>query len=241
MEWRLPTQFSTASESAAELYTHSLSRSPSGSHSSFLETSIGLATLILVHQLRLGNSVEKTGGNHSHNNARTDGSEQQPEETAKSRRSSSKDWSTCAHLIKHAIRTALEEALDDDGCEVLYGRAGLLYSLLFLRSELSSPTTTPRDEDPVARLIEPICSDDNIRALIDDIVRRGRVGAESYVEALQGEERDRAPPLMWRWHGKRYLGAAHGVGRHTFLSHLTCIRPGLKASSLSFAQLESSK
>lgn len=215
MEWRLPSQFSKA-DSTSDLYTNTLSRSPSGSHSSFLETSIGLATLILSHQLRLGHkdhasSSSNLGGTSDGSNTHDPASEQ-PERT---RRISSKDWSTCAHLIKHALRVALEEALDDDGCEVLYGRAGLLYSLLFLRSELvlASEAGSKEREDPVVKVIEPLCSDENIRALVNDLVTRGQFGAEVYKEALKGEERDRAPPLMWRWHGKRYLGAAHGVGR----------------------------
>ncbi len=204
MELRLPTQFAT-SQPPAELYTHSLSRSPSGSHSSFLETTIWLTTLILVDQMRLSIAGDNSPGASTHTHA-----PEQPVDTAESRRMSSKDWSICSHLIKHAVRVALEEAVDDDGCEVLYGRAGLLYSLLFFRSELS---TNSHPEDPVAQIIEPLCSDENIRSLVDDIVARGRVGAQSYAETLEGEERDRAPPLMWRWHGKRYLGAAHGIGR----------------------------
>ncbi|KAH9949671.1 hypothetical protein B0H21DRAFT_777121 [Amylocystis lapponica] len=157
----------------------SLSTSRSGSHVSFLETGVGPATLTLVCQLR---------------------SHAQDAETP------STAWEGCAQLLDGALQVAAQEDVDEDGCEVLYGRAGLLYALLYLRSELASAGAA-RGRDAIAQL----CGDANVQALVDDIVARGELGAESYRGELEGDERRVAPPLMWSWHGKRYLGAAHGV------------------------------
>lgn len=51
-------------------------------------------------------------------------------------------------------------------------------------------------------------------ALVDEIVARGRRGAKSYSGEARTHDKNslRAPALMWSWHGKRYLGGAHGVG-----------------------------
>ena len=32
------------------------------------------------------------------------------------------------------------------------------------------------------------------------------------IDELEESEKEKAPPLMWKWKGSRYLGAAHGVG-----------------------------
>lgn len=119
-------------------------------HVSFLETSVGNATLLLERGL----STEP-----------------------------------CTTLLQQALSLATEErVIDDDGCEVLYGRAGLLYAFLRLRSLSPSPL----------RLV----SEGNIRALVESIIHRGKLGASVL---------KRGPPLMWSWHQKRYLGAAHGA------------------------------
>ena len=52
-----------------------------------------------------------------------------------------------------------------------------------------------------------------VSAFVHDIVARGKVGARLYKGELRARDRELAPPLMWSWHGKRYLGGAHGVGQ----------------------------
>lgn len=69
--------------------------------------------------------------------------------------------------------------------ELLYGRAGYLYALLFVGSLVPGAL----DE----RLIEQ-----QVLAILD-IGRRG-------------SRQDGSPaPLMFTWHGKHYLGVAHGL------------------------------
>ncbi|KAK0450411.1 lanthionine synthetase C-like protein [Desarmillaria tabescens] len=97
-------------------------------------------------------------------------------------------------IIQSAIQSVVKESShdtwDDDGCEALYGRAGLLYGLLRLR----------KNELVSARDIELVVS---------SIMTRGRFGASVYRDSIPSQQQ--SPALMWSWHGKRYLGAAHGV------------------------------
>ncbi|KAI0763935.1 hypothetical protein BD413DRAFT_483226 [Trametes elegans] len=178
-----------------------------GNHVSYLETSIGPATLILVRQLRLRQNPDS----YAHKHARRGKLDSEVLEELELQET----WRTAEDLISDALELATGEALDDDGCEVLYGRAGLLYSLLLLRSELlvtvSYLTHAGKPRDRVVRELETLSSDENIQALVDDIIARGELGAKLYAQHLDESERPKAPPLMWRWHGSRYLGAAHGL------------------------------
>lgn len=70
--------------------------------------------------------------------------------------------------------------------ELLYGRAGYLFTLLFLRSEVSP--------DLVASTL--------VRRVVGTILESGR--------NMSREVGSRAP-LMWAWHDKVYYGAAHGL------------------------------
>lgn len=70
--------------------------------------------------------------------------------------------------------------------ELLYGRAGYLFTLLYLRAEVgvdSVPSTL-------------------LRRVVDSILQSGR--------DMSREVGSRAP-LMWAWHDKVYYGAAHGL------------------------------
>ncbi|EOX92027.1 hypothetical protein QUC31_003426 [Theobroma cacao] len=69
--------------------------------------------------------------------------------------------------------------------DLLYGRAGFLWAALFLNKHLGKETV-PSD------VLMPI---------IDAILAGGRTGASDHP----------ACPLMYRWHGTRYWGAANGL------------------------------
>ena len=70
-------------------------------------------------------------------------------------------------------------------------------------------------KDPLVRTLGQLCSDKNIHVIIYDIIARGKLGASRYKQELRTtRDKELAPPLMWSWHGKRYLGGAHGVGTH---------------------------
>jgi len=69
--------------------------------------------------------------------------------------------------------------------DLLYGRAGFLWGALFLNKHLGEESV-PKD------ILIPI---------IDAVLAGGRAGASDIKDC----------PLMYRWHGTRYLGAANGL------------------------------
>lgn len=71
--------------------------------------------------------------------------------------------------------------------EVLYGRSGFLYALLFIRSKIVDSYE--------------IIYDDLIRSTVNSILQSGQ-------ECAQRENSD--VPLVYYWHQKGYVGAAHG-------------------------------
>lgn len=159
-----------------------------GARTSFLGTAVGSATLYLL--ARLDSSAETTAGSAA---------------------------PFCISLLHQAIQISALPAPEADptpgnDCEVLFCRAGLLYALLALRRATRRAGVAPAKIEGLAE----ITADDVLQRLVDDIVARGRVGAVEYARGVDG--RGKLPGLMWSWHGKRYLGGAHGVG--TFLPHL---------------------
>ena len=199
------------------LASDALSIPTSGSKVAFFDTSVGPATLVLLYQL--------------HHLASASASPPRPP-------FSHRTCARCAALLSSALRVALALAPPpatadaEDGCELLYGRAGLLCALLLLRAALHK--YTPGAQTPHARrpsdaplsalraLVCPLTSSQALRPLVDGIIARGQAGAARFAQELEprggvgvgvggGSETPR-PALMWSWHGKRYLGGAHGVG-----------------------------
>eukprot|EP00523_Entomoneis_sp_CCMP467_P002357 CAMPEP_0168753632 /NCGR_PEP_ID=MMETSP0724-20121128/19048_1 /TAXON_ID=265536 /ORGANISM="Amphiprora sp., Strain CCMP467" /LENGTH=457 /DNA_ID=CAMNT_0008802011 /DNA_START=6 /DNA_END=1379 /DNA_ORIENTATION=- len=89
--------------------------------------------------------------------------------------------------------------LSPNECEVLYGRAGAIHAILFLRREL-------HDENLGSSLVLNLAC---------DIIEQGKKVARQ-VSNL-------GFPLLWRWHDKFYLGAAHGLAG--ILQTLLCLNP----------------
>jgi len=149
---------------------------------SFLETDVGVSTLLLLH------IIEGSSSNVI-------------------------DWRHCIQLFRNPIEQMLSKRSDDDGCEVLYGRAGFLYALLLIRSALrhyADSIESAPFPDNFRESIERLTSDANIRTIVEMIIDIGREGALKYAADVAGMGL-MIPPLMWVWHGKRYLGAAHGA------------------------------
>lgn len=155
-----------------------------GTQVSFLETGIGIVTLaILRYRNQADSSLEKY--------------------TA---------------VLDCALRNIVDEdnhpsTANDDGCEVLYGRAGLLYAFLLLRNACHQGLF---DDLPAefARQLNQLVAVDNLQLITDSIIVRGRRGSRWLREELGATTKtgQTVPPLMWSWHQKRYLGGAHGVG-----------------------------
>ncbi|XP_054152895.1 lanC-like protein 2 [Oppia nitens] len=74
--------------------------------------------------------------------------------------------------------------------EVLYGRSGLLYSLLFVRKYIEHS--------------DQYITDDDIRSVVNTIIQSG------LKTAIKDKVNDKCP-LMYYWHEKVYIGAAHGL------------------------------
>lgn len=159
-----------------------------GTRISFLETSIGIVTLAI---LRYRNQAGSSSGDN---------------------------WAGYMSVLDCALRNIVREdahssTADDDGCEVLYGRAGLLYAFLLLQNALRQGFFNDLPPD-FARQLNHLVTMDKLRLITDSIIVRGRRGSRWLREELETamKTEQTAPPLMWSWHQKRYLGAAHGVG-----------------------------
>ncbi|KAI8540833.1 hypothetical protein RHMOL_Rhmol08G0015500 [Rhododendron molle] len=69
--------------------------------------------------------------------------------------------------------------------DLLYGRAGFLWAALFINKHLGQDTV----------------HNDLLTPIVEAVLAGGRAGASD----------NTASPLMYRWHGTRYWGAAHGL------------------------------
>jgi len=105
-------------------------------------------------------------------------------------RSSSDEVQKTATRLEQTL-TAATAQLAPGECEVLYGRAGSLHAILFVRTYGGLPNF---GQHLVPRLLQEILQE----------------GTKNSTASLV---------LMWSWHGKAYLGAAHGVAGilHTLL------------------------
>lgn len=188
---------------------HALSIPTSGSKVAFLDTSTGPATLILLYQLHHFASLSSTS-------------------TAKNKGLPPFDKSTvtsAANVLFAATIVALQPVaaaeLPEDGCELLYGRAGLLHALLLLHQAYHSTHAADHLADgntlhgQVASAVKQLIGHLILKKLADDLIQRGRIGAEIYSDDHKKalKESEICPSLMWCWHGQRYLGGAHGIGK----------------------------
>jgi hypothetical protein len=99
------------------------------------------------------------------------------------------------HIVPHANQNM-------GGDEVLYGRAGLLWSILNIRVLSLDEKST--------QALKPIF--ESVPHLIKVIVDAGRQGHRDYVQAYGNTD---ALPLMWTYKEGRYgLGAVHGMSMY---------------------------
>ncbi|KAJ0180506.1 hypothetical protein K1T71_003910 [Dendrolimus kikuchii] len=77
--------------------------------------------------------------------------------------------------------------LNDSPDELLYGKAGYLYALLFVNRHISGKEVIPAN---------------HIEKVINSILKSGK--------QLSSQMRSECP-LLWQWHDKIYYGAAHGM------------------------------
>lgn len=201
MDWRvadlnlpaIPTsELEATAHKACARIIHSVSlKSPKdASRVSFMETHVGCAAVLVVQHLARPEGEKPLLDCHSY------------------QRSVSILQSAVKLALYRPVHASNVPLMPYDGCEVLYGRAGLLYALLFLRANV---TAEVHSDAPLAGDIKALVSFDTLRKVVDDIIERGTMGAEATLPP--GVASSAWPPLMWSWHHKLYLGAAHGVGK----------------------------
>jgi len=155
---------------------------------SFIETQLGIATLVLAR-------------NHITS-----------EQVIIDSSQAAKEYLELAVQVAVSPASSDDIQNQDDGCEILYGRAGLLYALLYLRKVLRGDYPDAHSA-VVQGPLEILASDINVSCLIESVITRGKHGSQILSTDLRSCDTSSLPPLMWKWHGKRYLGGAHGVGR----------------------------
>ncbi|XP_030846676.1 lanC-like protein 2 isoform X1 [Strongylocentrotus purpuratus] len=89
----------------------------------------------------------------------------------------------CIDKLQSFVRLTEDPSLPD---ELLYGRVGYLYALLFLQKHLGEGNIDPG-------IINKVC-----RCILDS------------GEKLAKKEKSKSP-LLFEWHNKKYVGAAHGM------------------------------
>jgi len=205
MDWRVAdlnlsdtstSELEATARQACARMVRSVSLKPpkDASRVSFMETHVGCATVLIVQHLSRPEGEKPLLDLHS--------------------------YQRCVSILRSAVKLALYRPVHAsnvplmpyDGCEVLYGRAGLLYTLLFLRSNITAEISS---DAPLTGDIKALISFDTLRKVVDDVIERGTMGAEA--TRPPGVAPSAWAPLMWSWHHKLYLGAAHGVGESMFL------------------------
>ncbi|KAA1477913.1 hypothetical protein DENSPDRAFT_933984 [Dentipellis sp. KUC8613] len=194
----------------AALKADPLSPPRSGAKVALLDTSIGPAALVLLYQLHYYADIASASTPFANSTSAGAG-------TGTRSPFSKTSCARCAELLKSAFQLALAAEPDadpEDGCELLYGRAGLLHALLLLRN--AAQDIDPTADGGLRALLDPVISDAALGGLVNNIVARGVQGAERFrLDVSRGKGKGREdecmPALMWSWHGKRYLGGAHGV------------------------------
>ncbi|XP_050345260.1 glutathione S-transferase LANCL1-like [Nymphalis io] len=90
-----------------------------------------------------------------------------------------------SNLVKRLIN--LISLVQDSPDELLYGRVGYLYALLFVNKYIGERNAIPAK---------------NIEKVITSVLKSGK----QFSQQMKSES-----PLLWQWHDKIYLGAAHGI------------------------------
>ncbi|KAF5769387.1 putative lanthionine synthetase C, six-hairpin glycosidase-like superfamily [Helianthus annuus] len=94
-----------------------------------------------------------------------------------------------AEFMELAQETALPAGPEEGGFgmsyDLLHGRAGFLWAALFINKHIGQETVPS----------------DTLNPIVKAVIAGGRAGAPDHAMC----------PLMYRWHGTRYWGAAHGL------------------------------
>ncbi|CAK9293070.1 unnamed protein product [Gordionus sp. m RMFG-2023] len=125
-------------------------------------------------------------------------------------------------LIKmHEYIAEKKKDSDQSPNEILYGKAGYLMCLLFIHDYY---------ESEIPKSHAPSSSNHNPKLTIDANVKDSLINAIHKISVIilkegkrYSRQNDHQCPLMYEWHDKEYIGAAHGVSG--ILYALTCVIP----------------
>lgn len=109
------------------------------------------------------------------------------------------NWAKALYNLRRAVGLASREN-EGESNEMLYGRAGLLYTMIHLRH--LSMHATDFDKLKLSDL-HHIVATSAIKDIAKIIIKEGERGAKLYSTNYGPIE----CPLMWEWHDKAYLGA----------------------------------
>uniref|UniRef100_A0A8C5HKQ7 LanC like 2 n=1 Tax=Gouania willdenowi TaxID=441366 RepID=A0A8C5HKQ7_GOUWI len=107
--------------------------------------------------------------------------------------SNTSDSNDCLSRLVQLQRSVLSPDSDMPD-ELLYGRAGYLYALLYVNKEIGANTV---EETLIAKVVTAI--------------------VESGKRLSTEEKKSECCPLLYEWHKKQYIGAAHGLAGIYFL------------------------
>ena len=97
------------------------------------------------------------------------------------------DSRKCVETLVQILTTVTHD--DNIPNELLYGRAGYLYALLYVKNKAGNS-------------ISSVISNESIKNLALSIIDRGMKYAKQNKLSV---------PMWWHWHDKEYIGAAHGI------------------------------
>lgn len=114
-----------------------------------------------------------------------------------------RQWKAATKTLENAIIASCEMESDSGEIdEALYGRAGLLWAILNLRLWLDDDTSLTLKEERKQEL-RALAGDNVVEEIFTEIIESGDTGAQ----VCKADSSEYGLPLIWKWHGKLYLGA----------------------------------
>lgn len=111
------------------------------------------------------------------------------------------EWATAVTTLTRAVEVAIEDKDNVSADEILYGRAGLLWAMLNL--EVWHNGNPGRIADEERQDLEKVVGMSLVDKVFGNIIEAGDAGATMFEDISRQTEL----PLLWKWHGKLYLGA----------------------------------
>ncbi|RKP27879.1 hypothetical protein SYNPS1DRAFT_26488 [Syncephalis pseudoplumigaleata] len=106
---------------------------------------------------------------------------------------------TAIEQLRRLLSLSVATEMPDTPSELLYGRAGYLYALGYVRHRLAAGAEASDELRKLLERADMLAINVYNATLVDGRKTARRLGLTNQT------------PLMWQWHGRAYLGAAHGM------------------------------